>query len=69
MLEKINKNYWPFFGTILLFIIILISVFSLYLSWDKEPAVELGVEVKLPIIDLGSYYNLSKQLDSGSLEE
>lgn len=69
MLEKINKNYWPFFGTTFLFVIILISIFSLYLSWNKEPIVELGVEVKLPIIDLGSYYNLSKQLDDGSLEE
>jgi hypothetical protein len=64
MLEKLNKNYWPFFVAIGLFIVIIISSFSLYLSWNNDVEADLSVEVTLPIIDLGGYYNLSKQLDS-----
>ncbi len=69
MLKKINKNYLPFFIAIGLFIIIIISAFSLYLSWNKPVEADLSVEVKLPIIDLGGYYNLSKQMDSVNFEE
>ncbi len=69
MLEKINKSYLPFFIAIGLFMVIIISTISLYSSWNKPIETELSVEVTLPIIDLGGYYNLSKQMDDGNFEE
>lgn len=67
MLERNWKEYWLFYVVIALFAITLIFGAILYSKWDN-PVEENGVEVNLPIIEWAKYTNLSKQLQSDTIE-
>lgn len=59
---KDYQEYWPFFLSIIFFIIIIIFSSVIYLRWDNGiEDDESLVEITLPVIKWGKYTNLSKK--------